>query len=450
MHRFVPLILTVIAWITLSVESQAQPIEYLPFAVSFAPSGTFTVEPKTDLPLRPGAIAPPAELIAAGDTIRTATGGAVSLMLGESAESGTARLGPETEIILPYEAGLKNEASRKFRPLPQSYPSPHTNPNRHSLELTQGSVCLNLKAGQMVHEPGVVVPRFHVEAEFCLKTPRALVSTQVAKIFCTSLSGLETIGVLEGSVRVSVPSSEKILTLTAGQAVDVTGNVLGQVRDATTAERERCTQECQRAALTLTPLDVFVVANQKNGTSWQGWSRETKPPEQSWMGWEAAHSGLVLWGVYSKLTEKGTVVTYLTLSNRQDRTVFPIEVHVREGEPIKDAKGQVSIPRIPLSRLKAFRFRMRVINANSLIYHVRENYITSEKVIYFNPQASDWQEYHQPLTDAGNQKAVSPPQENLDTRDRFYIRFDYDASQLKAPQDKLIIEMEDFRAISLP
>jgi hypothetical protein len=96
---------------------------------------------------------------------------------------------------------------------------------------------------------------------------------------------------------------------------------------------------------------------------------------------------------------------------------------------------------------------MRVINAETMIYRCPERLPVAEHVVYLNSRVGEWQDYHLPLTNASSQRATAPPKTDLDSRYAKFVRFDYNPeSPVKAvpPVDQVIIEMKDFRAVTLP
>lgn len=62
----------------------------------------------------------------------------------------------------------------------------------------------------------------------------------------------------------------------------------------------------------------------------------------------------------------------------------------------------------------------------------------------------EWQEYHLPLTHASGQSKVAPPRQTLEIPERVHIRFDPYGLKPQPPTEQMVIEMTDFRALTLP
>ncbi len=165
----------------------------------------------------------------AGEKITTSVDGATSLVLGDGAEEGTARLGPDSEVKVP-DAGEKG----------------------HSLELLKGQLFLNISADQLKQRGG---------SEFKLKTPTALLAVKGTKFFSRLGSGKDIIGVHAGSVAVTEPTTGQMLTLVAGQAVDVSPGILGAMREMT-AEEKQLAPEYDKARITRMICGVHDTKNQ--------------------------------------------------------------------------------------------------------------------------------------------------------------------------------------------
>lgn len=163
-----------------------------------------------------------ATLTAEGGKIITGADGASSLLLGSS---GTARMGAESEVRVP-EAAEKN----------------------HSLELLKGKLFMNIRGDEI---------KKRAAGEFRLKTPAALLAVKGTKFFTVSQDGTDTIGVHEGSVTVTEPTTGKSVTLEAGNALNVSAGIISEVR-VMTEEEKGFVPEYAAAELIRTPLPLVL------------------------------------------------------------------------------------------------------------------------------------------------------------------------------------------------
>ncbi len=187
--------------------------------------GSSTSQP-TAPAIKPPGYVPPPIYAQAGGSIRTEADGEASLILGEL---GSARMTADSEVRVPD-------------------PS-----EGHSLETLKGQLFLNVSAEE-IKKGG--------DKEFKLKTPAALLAVKGTRFFTLCRDGTDTIGVHEGSVQVTEPTSGKSLNLTSGQAVSVTSGSLGEVRSLNDQEKAEASQY-DLASLKRIPLSLATsVANQ--------------------------------------------------------------------------------------------------------------------------------------------------------------------------------------------
>ncbi len=213
-------------------QAQAQTIvqvsQVLPFANSGAVSslakGVANISAPSSTSLTKTSIASTgnATLTSEGGKIITGADGASSLLLGTT---GTARMGADSAVQVP-EATEKN----------------------HSLELLKGKILLNIR-GEELRKRG--------NDEFRLKTPAALLAVKGTKFFTVSTDGTDTIGVHEGSVTVTEPTSGKSVTLEAGNAVSASPGILSEMR-AMTDEEKGYAPEYAAADLVRTPIPIAI------------------------------------------------------------------------------------------------------------------------------------------------------------------------------------------------
>ncbi|MFN0077345.1 MAG: FecR domain-containing protein [Prosthecobacter sp.] len=163
-----------------------------------------------------------ATLALAGGKIITGADGASSLLLGTT---GTARMGADSVVQVP-EATEKN----------------------HSLELLKGKILLNIHSDELKQRGN---------GEFRLKTPASLLAVKGTKFFTVSADGTDTIGVHEGSVTVTEPTSGKSVTLEAGNAVIASPGILSEMR-AMTDEEKGYAPEYAAADLVRTPIPIAI------------------------------------------------------------------------------------------------------------------------------------------------------------------------------------------------
>ncbi|HYF34831.1 MAG TPA: hypothetical protein VD994_06020, partial [Prosthecobacter sp.] len=317
----------------------------------------------------------------------------------------------------------------------------------HSLTMLAGRVYLRVKTGQAAAPPIRHLyrwSRLRQALDFVVGLPLSSIATREGEFFCISLEGVETVGVHEGSVRVTAARSPEPQTLNAGQAVEIKDGVFGNVRPMSEAEREAGVVDRERAALKIEPLDVSVTSLSK-GAAFQSWTREGGGSASNWKEWTAIHSSINFKSPQAKLTEKGTVM--IQARSPVHKPVHGYQIEVREGEPAADPNGLLVRPQVARPRLKALKFKMRVINVDRIVHHVKENTTTPEHAIFLNSEAGEWQDYHVPLIDA----PLAAQKPDLQA----YWRFDFvpggNFSQVKGrdPLETHLIEMKDFQAVLL-
>jgi ferric-dicitrate binding protein FerR (iron transport regulator) len=217
--------------IAISVHAQAPAVvtvsQVLPFASSGSVSSLTKEEAAMTAALTSGTpvvttTAGTATLTVEGGKIITGADGASSLLLGSA---GTARMGADSEIKVP----TKEEKS-------------------HSLELLKGELFMNISGEEL---------KKRAAGEFRLKTPTALLAVKGTKFFAVSKDDTDTIGVHEGSVTVTEPTSGKRVTLESGNAVTVGTGIISEVR-AMTDEEKGDAVVYAAADLVRTPLPLVV------------------------------------------------------------------------------------------------------------------------------------------------------------------------------------------------
>jgi hypothetical protein len=144
------------------------------------------------------------------------------LLLGTT---GTARMGADTAVQVP-EITEKN----------------------HSLELLKGRLFMNIRGDEL---------KKRGNDEFRLKTPAALLAVKGTKFFTVSTDDTDTIGVHEGSVVVTEPTSGVSVTLEAGNAVSASPGILSEMR-AMTDEEKGYAPEYAAADLVRTPIPIAI------------------------------------------------------------------------------------------------------------------------------------------------------------------------------------------------
>ncbi|MBK8040223.1 MAG: FecR domain-containing protein [Verrucomicrobiaceae bacterium] len=170
----------------------------------------------------------------AGGSISSGADGGVSLILGSSAQTGTARLAEDSEVKVPDESE-----------------------KGHSLEVLKGKLFLNISADQLKRQGN---------AEFKLKTPAALLAVKGTKFFCRSIDGKDTVCVHEGSVEVTEPSTGKTLTIQAGLAAEISPGILSEMREMTDEETAQ-TSHYDLAALEHETMAMIVEGKTGAGAS---------------------------------------------------------------------------------------------------------------------------------------------------------------------------------------
>jgi len=218
-----------LAFSTLQAQTVTRVSKVLPFATQGtvaslqrgveAPPSVSTSEVKTEASLSSKGTTTQAT---EGGRIVTGVDGATSLLLGTS---GTARMGADSELKVP-EAVEKN----------------------HSLELLKGRLFMNIQ-GDEIKKRG--------DTEFRLKTPAALLAVKGTKFFTISENGTEMIGVHEGRVTVTEPTSGRSIDMEAGNTVSVSPGILGEAR-AMSGEEKAYTSEYAAADLVRTPIPVAI------------------------------------------------------------------------------------------------------------------------------------------------------------------------------------------------
>ena len=183
--------------------------------VPLTPSGSTTNE-------TPIAAAGAAKVAVEGGKIVTGASSASSLLLGSS---GTARMGGESAVQVPEDTE-KN----------------------HSLELLKGRLFMNINGEELKKRDS---------SEFRLKTPAALLAVKGTRFFTVSQDDGDIIGVHEGRVSVTEPTSGKSLDLEAGKVVGVSPGMLGEVREMTDEEKGYA-PEYTAADLVRTPIPIAI------------------------------------------------------------------------------------------------------------------------------------------------------------------------------------------------
>lgn len=133
-----------------------------------------------------------------------ATGAASSAMISVPS-AGSFMMGPNTQVKLPM-----------------------TEEKGHTLELLKGRLFFDINAEEIKKRGSVT---------FRLKTPAALLAVKGTQFFTSSINGVDTAGVHQGSVDVYEPASKRLVALNAGSAVLIKPGELGQERTLTKDEK---------------------------------------------------------------------------------------------------------------------------------------------------------------------------------------------------------------------
>jgi sulfatase-modifying factor enzyme 1/FecR-like protein len=91
----------------------------------------------------------------------------------------------------------------------------------HTLELLKGQLFFDISAEEI---------RKHGGATFRLKTPSALLAVKGTRFFASSLNGMDTAGVHQGTVDIYEPVSQQLVALNAGSAVPIKSGQIGKER----------------------------------------------------------------------------------------------------------------------------------------------------------------------------------------------------------------------------
>ena len=220
----------IIVWLMAS-SGHAQTVVHVSQVLPFASEGAVSSLGRAETPVvapsgSPAemsiAAAGTAKVAAEGGKVLTGVGSASSLLLGTS---GTARMGAESAVQVP-EANEKN----------------------HSLELLKGRLFMNIRGEELKKRD---------QQEFRLKTPAALLAVKGTKFFTVSQDDGDVIGVHEGRVSVTEPTSGRSLDLEAGNSVSVGAGLLGTPREMTDEEKGYA-PEYSAADLVRTPIPVAI------------------------------------------------------------------------------------------------------------------------------------------------------------------------------------------------
>ena len=377
------------------------------FKTSGTVNGVATSGSETSI-LSSKAKADPIAPVKAGGTISTGADGAVSLMLGSGAETGSARMGSETEVKLP-------DAAEKG----------------HSLEMLKGSLFMNIDATQLKQRGG---------AEFKLKPPAALLAVKGTKFFSSTANGTDTVGVHEGSVELTEPTTGQKLILTAGQAAEVSPGLLSALREMTPEERN-ATDPYAQAELDAIPLAVFLGAPGAKTPLWAWVDGKVQHTVPSWTAWRRLNSSLWFPQSYSnnQMTAEGGIL------NTGNRRAIMFRMSPRSGEPVRDSLGFSVRPLIPMNQMRALRFRMRQIGYQSVFLESPWNRSSSSAV----PLLADdpaWKVYQLSMP------ALGPAAASEDSKDLQYsIYLKLEPKEKKyTPAMKQLFEVKDFTLLVLP
>ncbi len=355
-----------------------------------------------------GTAKPPAPptVTARGGTVSTGADGAASLMLGEGAETGSARMGPDSEVKVP------NGGERG-----------------HSLEMLKGSLFMSIDAAQLKQRDG---------AEFKLKTPAALLAVKGTKFFSRTDNGTDTVGVHEGSVELTEATTGQKLTLTAGQAAEVSPGVLSATREMT-AEEKGSANTYALAELPAIPLAMFlgVAGAQTPLSAWvDGKVQNTVP---TWTTWRRLNSSIWAYNSTGQLTADGGIQV-----SRNSSIQFRLAP--RRGEPVRDALGVPVRPLILPKEMKALRFRMRQVGFNGL--RLNSGYGSQQNSSFhaLPADAPEWREYQLPMP------TLSKPSASKDSKDLEYLLI-FQFQTVGKEWDRSIkraFEIKDFTLLVLP
>ncbi len=219
-----------IVWL-FAASAHAQAVAHVSQVLPFASKGAVSSLGKGEAAVVPPsgsttetsiAAAGTAKVAAEGGTVVTGAGSASSLLLGST---GTARMGEDSAVQVP-EATEKN----------------------HSLELLKGRLFMNINGEELKKRDA---------SEFRLKTPAALLAVKGTRFFTVSQEDGDIIGVHEGRVSVTEPTSGKSLDLEAGKAVSVSPGKLGETREMTDEEKGYA-PEYAAADLVRTPIPIAI------------------------------------------------------------------------------------------------------------------------------------------------------------------------------------------------
>lgn len=348
----------------------------------------------------------PTTVTRSGGTITTGADGAASLMLGEGAETGSVRMGPDSEVKVP-DAGEKG----------------------HSLEMLKGSLFMKIDATQLKQRDG---------AEFKLKTPAALLAVKGTKFFSRTNNGTDTVGVHEGSVELTEPTTGQKLTLTAGQAAEVSPGVLSAMREMTTEEKGSA-DTYALAELPAIPLAVFMglPGAQTPLSAWVDGKVQNNVP--NWTTWRRMNSSI--WAFYStgQLTADGGIQVSRSTS-------ISFRLAPRRGEPVRDALGVPVRPLILPKEMKALRFRMRQVGFNGLRLGTAFGSSQNSEFHALPADAPEWREYQFSVP------TLSKPSASKDSKDLEYLLI-FQFQTVGKEWDRSIkraFEIKDFTLLVLP
>lgn len=425
-----------IAWFSshadcVSAQTVAGVSQVLPFAATgTVTSGVMTVKiGETPITTSPGSTPIPTSTLSAataGGKISTGADGAASLALGAGAEAGTARLGADSEVKVP-ETGEKN----------------------HSLEMLKGRLFLNISSEHLKQRGN---------SEFRLKTPAALLAVKGTKFFSSTKDGKDTIGVHEGSVEVLEPMTGQRITLIAGQAADVSPGILSARREMTDEERETH-KTYDLADLSSTSLALFL-NDREARRPWQAWfDGKLQEPQQDWLNWRRLNSsiwfqGIWLYGRSFNIVDQGVLQVRFPVQER-DRTnkanyyTTVARWMARTGEqPQRDKIGILRKPSIPPAYLQSLRFLVRAKNIQSLRF--RYETLTMAEISLDSPEGS-WQSCSVPLSGLRPISLDPKSRAGADEENLFNISFIHrPQTDMSKPVEEIVVEMKDFRVLSLP
>lgn len=273
-------------------------------------------------------------VILAGGQVSTGAEGASSLVLGRL---GTARMGADSEVKVP----AQEETG-------------------HSLELLKGKLFMNISGGELKERAG---------SEFKLKTPAALLAVKGTRFFAISANAADLIGVHEGSVEVTEPTSGKSVMVEAGNAVSVSPGTLGEVRALSDTEI-KLAQEYDLASLKALPLPSIAYFKDKNLAVTYRDGRVTSSMQSAvnfrtldahlwWYYWWGTKNGRPF---PLKVTDQGSIL-YEWEGTLKDRDTDQLNLKFR-GRRLEKFKGDAQAP--PLLQVAALRFKYRADNIATL------------------------------------------------------------------------------------